>query len=164
MNLAQYVRFFKKYKKVDKFKTMKDYIVIFTENNAHVSKDPQQLKDCHDWPNVLYAPSLTDVRGVPPHFWKLRHGKVVPMNTFERAVRARELEHFGVDNELKKLEDDPRFIRKDGPMLVKWIMKLDAFLVMFILGLVVGSASTYYSNKYSVIESIIIKVKQHGKN
>lgn len=151
MNLNQYRRFLKKHKKVDKFKSMKDSCVIFTENNARVSKDPQQLKDWHDWPNVMYSPSLSKVQGVQPHFWKPKKGKIVAMSTLERVVRAQEIDHFGLDNELKRLDDDPRFIRKDGPLLVRLLMRTNVFLVLFILGLITGSIGTYYAKKYDLV-------------
>lgn len=152
MNLNQYRRFLKKHKKVDKFKSMKDFCVIFTDNNARLSKDPQQLKDWHDWPNVFYGLSLSKVQGVAPHFWKLKKGKIVAMNTLERVVRAQEIDHFGVDNELKRLDDDPRFVRKDGPMLVRILMKLNVFYFIFFLGLVTGLVGTYIASKYDLVK------------
>lgn len=74
---------------------MKDYFVVFTENNARIYKGvPEVLSD-----NVLVNPDRTKVRGIPPHFWKKVGNDLLPMTEEEKIVRLLHMEENGVIND-----------------------------------------------------------------
>jgi hypothetical protein len=75
----------------------KHVAVFFTKTNARilVNPNPDALKGAK---NVVWNPDRSRVQGIPPHFWKLKHGKIYPMNRFERAKRKRDIKKHGVVN------------------------------------------------------------------
>lgn len=79
------------------------FIVIFTPTNARVVKNPtdEEYDFISAWPNAIIDPDMSRVDGVPPHFWKLDRGYVVPMNDAERNYRLDQIKKYGVDNRLE---------------------------------------------------------------
>lgn len=78
----------------------KNKVVVFTKNNARIVVT-DEIKHYERLPNALINPNLSQVKGIPPHFWKLENKKVVPMNRDEKLARLSDHEAFGVDNEIK---------------------------------------------------------------
>lgn len=82
-------------------------LVIFTKNNARVLTQPETFTDLMHYPNCVPDPDLMGVKGIPPHFWKLEEGLVVPMTEAEKDARMFDIEANGVDNEIKWIGDKP---------------------------------------------------------
>lgn len=87
-------------------------LCIFTGTNARVFEYPSDefFKEASAWPNCVPGPDLSNVDGVPPHFWKQEGGVVVPMNKAEQEARLEKIERFGVDNVIRP--QNLRFERK----------------------------------------------------
>ena len=85
-------------------------VVIFTSNNARILSGVEDITPYSDNPDLVVDPDLTQVRGIPPHYWKLEKGVVVPMSKSER--ERRDLEHVNnkVDNEIKTVK--PKYPNK----------------------------------------------------
>ncbi len=83
---------------------MKTKVVVFTSNNARILTNPSAHPE-----GGLVNPDLSLVRGCPPHFWKLVHGKILPMTTPEKALRMAHIELHGVDNSENTLIHKERF-------------------------------------------------------
>lgn len=79
---------------------MEKTVVIFTPNNARIIRNPsaEALESFVKWPNVVIDPDLSKVEGLPPHFWKLVDGEIVPLDAAEQTARQNHIEKFGVDN------------------------------------------------------------------
>lgn len=77
---------------------MKDVVVVLTRNNARLIVNPSDLDKFLGKQNVFINPDLTDLKGVPPHFWKAQRGRLVPMNALERRFRIRDIEKNGSEN------------------------------------------------------------------
>lgn len=75
----------------------KDKVVVFTRNNARIYTNVDTSAFENDL-NVLINPSLDSVKGIPPHFWKMYEGRIVPMNDVEREERSKDIEKNGIDN------------------------------------------------------------------
>lgn len=75
-------------------------IVVFTASNARIFRNPPDsaIEKFVDWPNAVIDPDLSLVEGIPPHFWKLKDGVIVPMNDLEKLGRMNYIERYGVDN------------------------------------------------------------------
>ncbi len=65
-------------------------VVLFSESNARVITNPTE--DFSKNPRAIVDPDLTQVHGVPPHFWKFEFGRVLPMDNDEKAERLKVLE------------------------------------------------------------------------
>lgn len=61
-------------------------VVVFLPHNARVEKVGDPTSYLH-YQDVLIDPDLTSVKDLPPHFWKLDNGHVVPMTYEEREAR-----------------------------------------------------------------------------
>jgi hypothetical protein len=72
---------------------------VFTSNNARLVR-VEEGADLSKFTNYVMNPSLVGVRGVPPHYWLLVDGKVVPMNYLQRKERDALHAVYGVDNGL----------------------------------------------------------------
>jgi len=109
-------------------------VVAFTKNNAKVLKmsSKQDLK-LLSVPFVL-NPSLEEVRGIPPHFWKIKNNQIVPMNEVEQLQRARSIAKEGIDNNVylskKKINHCHRFLKILNFVLNSMIV-LAAIVVVF---------------------------------
>lgn len=81
----------------------KTRIVIFTDNNARIitTRDPGKYKLAS---NMVVDPDLTQVRHVPPHFWKLKQGLVLEMSRPEKLARMEVIERSGADNSIRFIE------------------------------------------------------------
>lgn len=80
-------------------------VVIFTKNNARI----KYMEDASEWAACKYAvidPSLDKVVGVPPHFWKLVSGEVMPMSEAEKTARTKDHELNGVNNDVGQILND----------------------------------------------------------
>lgn len=75
-------------------------LVVFTRTNARIYVNPENsfYDEVMHWPNVALNPNLAPVDGLPPHFWKLQKGTIIPMNDAEKAARLADIERYGVDN------------------------------------------------------------------
>lgn len=86
----------------------KQFAVVFTRTNSRVIRY-QDIKEIGDLGNVVVNPDLSMVRGVPPHFWTLIDGHIIPMNEEQKRVRIIQLESPPsaqdiVDQKIAKLE------------------------------------------------------------
>lgn len=81
-------------------KINKNTAVIFTRNNARIVKftDFDSIKE---YANVVLNPNLTLVKGVPPHFWTLEDGFIIPMNDDQKSIRIKQIESMGIDNSVE---------------------------------------------------------------
>lgn len=75
----------------------KDKVVVFTRNNARIYTNVDKASFEND-KNVLINPSFDSVKGIPPHFWKMYEGRIVPMNDVEREERLKDIDKNGIDN------------------------------------------------------------------
>jgi hypothetical protein len=76
-------------------------IVVFTSNNARMLTNPENPEQYRAASNCVVNPNLDKVAGLPPHYWKLSNGEILPMNEVER--KARDMHHSanGVDNRVQ---------------------------------------------------------------
>lgn len=58
---------------------MKNKVVVFTQNNARILVNPQQIDVFYKRNNALVNPDLTFVEGVEPHHWKLINRSRIPV-------------------------------------------------------------------------------------
>lgn len=64
--------------------TRKQIAVVFNKYGARIIVNPgNAYKNAKD---VVLNPDLSLVKGVPPHYWKLEDGKIVPKNKLERLL------------------------------------------------------------------------------
>lgn len=73
--------------------------VIFTSNNARIFNYP--CKDHRE--TCIHDPDLTEVKGIPPHLWKLEKGKILPMTEGEANIRQQHVDTHGADNNVEKV-------------------------------------------------------------
>lgn len=73
-------------------------IVVFTENNARILHSPEDYKSLIKNPNAVLNPSFKAVERLPPHFWKLQDGKIIPMDSKEQLTREDHINKNGVFN------------------------------------------------------------------
>jgi len=88
--------------------------VVFTRNNARIIHGDAGKK-YHGHSCVVVNPDLSVVKNVPPHFWKLSKGKIVPMNGVEKAIRNLEIERDGIENMI-----DLEFKKKSHVSAIIW--------------------------------------------
>lgn len=65
-------------------------VVVFTSNNARILtvEDTSQYEK---WPNAVINPDMSKVRNLPPHYWRLHKGQILPMDAISRVARDGEL-------------------------------------------------------------------------
>lgn len=73
-------------------------VVVFTDNNARILHNPENLRDYKAMKNAIIDPDLKSVAGVPPHLWKLVAGKVVIMDEAESKARENHIAIHGAIN------------------------------------------------------------------
>ncbi len=73
-------------------------VIVFTDNNARIIQNPDDLNQYRNNPNAVIDPDLSEVVGTPPHLWKLLDGKVVRMQKYEEAQRVAHIETHGAVN------------------------------------------------------------------
>lgn len=66
---------------------MNNKVVIFTDNNARILSNPPNLEELQQLPNAILNPDLSLVKGVAPHLWALKDGKVLPLTKEEQEKR-----------------------------------------------------------------------------
>lgn len=82
---------------------MKEFLVIFTKTNARILSNPSD-KEIRYYKNSVRNPDLMQVRHVPPHFWKMdKYRNVMPMTPQEQKLRLAAINRWGVDNEIRRL-------------------------------------------------------------
>lgn len=84
-------------------KREKEFAVLFTESNARIYVGPA-VEKVRSLKGVLITPDLSQVKRIPPHFWKLEKGKIVPMNEVERAERIKLIEAKQPTNKIDGLQ------------------------------------------------------------
>ncbi len=62
-------------------------VVVFTNNNARLLLNPENLSAYEAMPNAVINPDLSGVLRLPPHFWKLKDGKVVKLEDSDITLR-----------------------------------------------------------------------------
>lgn len=84
---------------------MNQSVVIFTTNNARVITDinDERAMELSYWPNAVLDPNLSQVEGVPPHFWKLIGREILPMGESEKLARIDNINKHGIDNRITNL-------------------------------------------------------------
>lgn len=84
---------------------MKNELWVFTKTNCRriTHPNPKELKAYES--HSALNPNLDQVRGIPPHFWKLENHLVIPMNEQEQKMRLMEIKKSGFDNEVKRLKE-----------------------------------------------------------
>lgn len=73
-------------------------VVVFTENNARVLTNPDNIEHYRAMDNCLIDPNLDEVRLIPPQYWTVKDGTVVRMSFRELLARARHIRDNGVVN------------------------------------------------------------------
>jgi hypothetical protein len=76
----------------------KTRVIVFTANNARILTNPENVEAFRDMPNAFVDPDLSEVVGLPPHFWKVVDGKIVSMTRPEKVARLRDIGLKGADN------------------------------------------------------------------
>lgn len=64
-------------------KPHKKTVVVFNKYGARILVNPGDAYD--NVKDSIINPDLTEVKGLPPHYWKLVDGKVVPKTEKEKA-------------------------------------------------------------------------------
>jgi hypothetical protein len=107
-------------------------IVVFLKYNTRilVNADPGKYKL---FKNAVINPDLSKVRSVPPHFWKLYDGEIVPMTDKEQHIRLKEISRYGIDNHIRSLK--PRQFR---PRRIDWLL-----IRISIAAMVLGTVGFY---------------------
>lgn len=82
-------------------------LVVFTKNNARILTNPENFSEYIHFPNAVPDPNLLAVKGIPPHFWKLEEGLIVPMTSEEKEKRIQAIEQEGVNNEIIWIGEKP---------------------------------------------------------
>lgn len=67
---------------------MKNKVVVFTQNNARILVNPQQIDIFYKRHNALVNPDLMFVDGIDPHYWKLINRSRIPISD---AVRLKDI-------------------------------------------------------------------------
>lgn len=111
-------------------------VVIFTENNARILTNPENIEAYKNIPNSVINPDLKSVEGVPPHLWKLVDGKVVQKTEEESHQTLEHIKKYGAINLLnapaaKMIETD-----EETHSRIRLI-------VPYLVGAVVGSSLTF---------------------
>lgn len=73
-------------------------VVVFTKNNARVLRNPENIEQYLAMDNAIIEPDLSEVQGIPPHYWSLVDGKVVKKGFREGLARARHIRKHGAVN------------------------------------------------------------------
>ena len=81
----------------------RNIVVIFTENNARVLINPENVEVYHNLPNAVVNPDLSAVYKVPPHLWELKDGKVVKKGLRDSINRIKHIDKHGSNNNLGSL-------------------------------------------------------------
>jgi hypothetical protein len=79
---------------------MKPYLIVFTENNARIVKDPDAIEALKGKPNSYFKPDLSRVKGIPPHLWSVLDGEIVPMHEDHREERIKLIRELGAINDI----------------------------------------------------------------
>lgn len=91
---------------------MKNKVVVFLKNNARVITNPESLDTFKDMENALINPTFKNVKGIPPHFWKIVRGELHSMGEAEQKERLKAIKREGIDNFLRIGKAPPREIIK----------------------------------------------------
>ena len=79
---------------------MRNIVVVFTENNARIITEPEDLSIYSSMPNALINPDLSSVVRVPPHLWKIDNGKIAPIEGKAKVTREDHIESYGAVNDV----------------------------------------------------------------
>lgn len=79
-------------------------VAVFTTNTVRLLTNPPNLSDMAKWPNAVVDPDLSRINGLPPHFWRLDEGDIVPMTPIEIRYRKKLITANGMDNVVRKLD------------------------------------------------------------
>jgi len=80
---------------------LKDICVIFLKNNARIIVGPDSRVINREHSSVsLMNPNLDAVKAIPPHYWKMSKGKIVPMNDLEKQVRDHMISSQGIQTKI----------------------------------------------------------------
>lgn len=109
---------------------MKHIIVTFTPTSAVIRKTDDLSKEAI-MPNVVVDPELGHLVGIPPHYWKLKNGKIVEMTLNEKYLRNIQLAQKNPDN-----KKDVILRRTPAKLEVRY--ELTKFGLGFILGALVA--------------------------
>ena len=96
---------------------------VFTATNARLVKvDSEEEIDAERLKSFVVSPDLSSVSGIPPHYWRLADGKVIPMNIEQAAQRDQDIAEKGIDNDVYKAPQasTPTPLPKANPMLAMW--------------------------------------------
>lgn len=107
---------------------MKNKIVIFTSHNARILNiDDEMIHQYEQYANAVINPDLSQVKGIPPHFWKLQGKRVVPMTFEEKKFRTELINKHQVKKSIE--------IPKDGPVMPSLFYVVWLKFIMFIQSL-----------------------------
>lgn len=80
---------------------MKDTCIVFLKNNTRIYTGPKAYETyVSNRDSALFNPSLEDVKGIEPHYWKKSGDKVLPMNALEKQVRDHLIGKNGVQTKI----------------------------------------------------------------
>lgn len=82
----------------------KEIYVVFSPTNARILINPEEPLLYEGRDDVIKNPDLTNVQGIPPHFWKVQNYRIVSMTEAEKKQRQKIIDetvsHYPVVNEL----------------------------------------------------------------
>lgn len=88
------------------------FVVIFTEDNAIIEKDPERFAQALRYDGSILNPDLSFVKGIPPHFWKQVGNNVFPMTRPEKIKRMKDRGDNLPDYVLQEIEKEDQFLKK----------------------------------------------------
>lgn len=116
-------------------------VVLFTDNNARILRNPINLDYLKTLDNVLINPDLSKVAGIPPHFWVKEGDSVRAMTTLEKVERAEHHEVNGVANEIhKKSEPEQIIIEKIVERIIPQEFQKNKIYQALLFGAVMGAS------------------------
>lgn len=114
-------------------------VVIFTENNARIVTNPEDLDYFKRLPNALINPDFSKVKGIPPHFWKCVDGKLEAMSADERSNAS--IDEHRIDNRVDYTKNvyKEELVKLRSLVKFKYIAIAEFILLAALIGLYVFS-------------------------
>ncbi|RMF55079.1 hypothetical protein D6745_03190 [Candidatus Woesearchaeota archaeon] len=102
-------------------------VVLFTRNNARIfyTDNVKQFGNL----DIVVNPDLSLVKGLPPHYWKKKGNKIVPMSKSEMNKRYKQIKESMGDVPLSKRKLDGAFISTIILIILFFIILHTAFKV-----------------------------------
>ncbi len=112
-------------------------VVVFTNNNARLLLNPENLSAYEAMPNAVINPDLTGVLKLPPHFWQLKDGKVVKLEDSDITLRIADIGQRDAINTYlvgTGIEPDPKPVSIRLPLYLICYTLTIVIITLFIKG------------------------------